>query len=90
MVRNLEDPSDCFVYHGHNHPVTVAKFSPSGYWVASADDTGKVKLENLLDCFLKPKFGLVVRIEAKLSDTTRSKYSFPMRSYIVWEVATGY
>jgi len=44
IVRNLEDPSDCFIYHGHNNPVTVAKFSPSGYWVASADDTGKVRV----------------------------------------------
>ncbi len=35
-MRNLENPSDTFVYHGHNAPVTVAKFSPSGYWVASA------------------------------------------------------
>ena len=38
VVRGLDDPSDCFVYHGHNHPVTVAKFSPSGYWVASAGE----------------------------------------------------
>jgi WD40 repeat protein len=44
IVRSLEDPSDCFVYHGHNNPVTVAKFSPSGYWVASADETGKVRV----------------------------------------------
>jgi WD40 repeat protein len=43
-VRNLEDPSECFVYYGHNNPVTVAKFSPSGFWVASADDTGKVRV----------------------------------------------
>lgn len=44
VVRNLEDPSDCFVYRGHNNPVTVAKFSPNGYWVASADTTGLVRV----------------------------------------------
>jgi len=44
VVRSLVDPSDTFVYHGHNHPVTVAKFSPSGYWVASCDETGKVRV----------------------------------------------
>lgn len=36
VVRSLDDASDCFIYHGHNHPVTVAKFAPNGYWVASA------------------------------------------------------
>lgn len=44
VVRNLEDPSDTFVYHGHQSSVTVAKFSPSGCWVASADEAGKVRV----------------------------------------------
>ena len=35
VVKSLIDPSDCFVYRAHQHPVTVAKFSPNGYWVAS-------------------------------------------------------
>ena len=35
VVKSLVDPSDCFVYRAHQHPVTVAKFSPNGYWVAS-------------------------------------------------------
>lgn len=35
VVKSLVDPSDCFVYRSHSHPVTVAKFSPNGYWVAS-------------------------------------------------------
>ena len=43
VVRSLEpcgDPlMDGFVYHGHNAPVTVAKWSPSGYWVASAGNS---------------------------------------------------
>ncbi len=42
VVRNLDDPSDCFIYRGHSVTTTVAKFSPNGYWVASADSSGKV------------------------------------------------
>lgn len=44
IVRSLDDPSDCFVYRGHSHPTTVAKFSPNGFWVASADLSGKVRI----------------------------------------------
>lgn len=44
VVKNLEDPSDCFIYRGHSYPTTVAKFSPNGYWVASADTSGKVRV----------------------------------------------
>ncbi|DAZ99084.1 TPA: hypothetical protein N0F65_008389 [Lagenidium giganteum] len=44
VVRNLEDPTQSFVYKGHNDAVTVAKFSPSGYWVASGDVSGKVRI----------------------------------------------
>jgi len=44
VVKSLVDPSDCFVYRGHLFMTTVAKFSPNGYWVASADISGKVKV----------------------------------------------
>lgn len=44
VVRNLENPADNFVYRGHQFPVTVAKFSPNGYWVASGDASGKVRV----------------------------------------------
>jgi hypothetical protein len=36
IIKNLEDPSDSFVYRAHAFPTTVAKFSPNGFWVASA------------------------------------------------------
>lgn len=42
VVRDVKNPADCFVYRGHNSKTTVAKFSPNGFWVASADITGKV------------------------------------------------
>ena len=44
IVRSLDDPNDCFIYRGHSFPTTVAKFSPNGFWVASADTSGKVLL----------------------------------------------
>ena len=42
VVRDVTNPTDVFVYRGHNSKTTVAKFSPNGFWVASADITGKV------------------------------------------------
>lgn len=44
MVKNYLNPSECFVYRGHAQPTTVAKFSPNGFWVASADTSGKVRI----------------------------------------------
>jgi len=40
----LEDPGASFIYRGHASITTVAKFSPNGYWVASADVSGKVRV----------------------------------------------
>ena len=42
VVRNLDNPGDCFIYRGHAHPTTVARFSPNGFWIASGDTSGKV------------------------------------------------
>lgn len=44
VVKNLEDPSQSFVYRGHNHTVTVAKFSRNGYWIASGDIAGRIRV----------------------------------------------
>ncbi|OQR96298.1 hypothetical protein THRCLA_07321 [Thraustotheca clavata] len=44
VVRDLESPGNCLIYQGHNSPTTVAKFSPNGYWVASGDISGKVRV----------------------------------------------
>lgn len=44
VVRNINDPGASFIYRGHSAVTTVAKFSPNGYWVASADVTGKIKV----------------------------------------------
>ncbi|KAL2260952.1 hypothetical protein VTK26DRAFT_4906 [Humicola hyalothermophila] len=44
FLRNIDDPSICKQYTGHTTTTTVAKFSPSGFWVASGDISGKVRV----------------------------------------------
>ncbi|OQS01263.1 hypothetical protein ACHHYP_01480 [Achlya hypogyna] len=44
VIRDLDNPANCLIYQGHNHATTAAKFSPNGYWVASADISGKVRV----------------------------------------------
>lgn len=39
-----QNPADVLVYRGHNHATSVAKFSPSGNWVASGDASGRVRV----------------------------------------------
>ncbi|ORY78993.1 WD40 repeat-like protein [Protomyces lactucae-debilis] len=60
FIRDLEDPSKCMQYVGHVHPVQVARFSPSGFYVASGDVSGLVKIwdavgeEHILKNEVKP------------------------------------
>lgn len=43
VLRSLGDSgSDNWIFNGHKFPVTVAKMSPSGYYVASGDEAGNV------------------------------------------------
>lgn len=44
VVRNINNPADSFIYRGHGALTTVAKFSPNGFWVASGDVSGKVRV----------------------------------------------
>ena len=44
VFRDLENSANSFVYRGHLADATVAKFSPSGAYVASADKSGKVRV----------------------------------------------
>lgn len=44
VFKNLDDPTLSFVYRGHNALTTVAKISPNGYWCASADTAGKLRV----------------------------------------------
>ena len=40
IIRSIADPSLCFVYSEHSAAVKVAKFSPSGKYVASGGACG--------------------------------------------------
>lgn len=43
-IRDIKDPSVADIYTQHAHDVKVAKYSPSGFYIASADTTGKVRI----------------------------------------------
>lgn len=42
ILRSLNDDKNDWVFNGHKYPVTVAKISPSGFYVASGDEAGNV------------------------------------------------
>lgn len=44
FVRSVEKPEECVQYVNHTTATTVAKFAPSGFYVASGDEHGNVKV----------------------------------------------
>ncbi|KAH7026029.1 WD40-repeat-containing domain protein [Microdochium trichocladiopsis] len=44
FVRSIDNPSDCKQYTNHTAQTTVARFSPSGFYIASGDVSGAVKV----------------------------------------------
>lgn len=44
IIRNIENPSIADIYTEHAHPVVVAKFAPSGFYIASGDVSGKLRI----------------------------------------------
>ncbi|KAG5952816.1 hypothetical protein E4U57_005817 [Claviceps arundinis] len=44
FVRSIDNPSDCKEYTGHTAATTVARFSPSGFKVASGDVSGVLRI----------------------------------------------
>ncbi|KAK1070078.1 WD40 repeat-like protein [Friedmanniomyces endolithicus] len=44
FVRSIDNPAECKQYTQHTAQTTVARFSPSGYYVASGDATGSVRI----------------------------------------------
>lgn len=43
-LRSVQNPEKCVQYSKHTFTTTVAKFSPSGFYVASGDTGGNVKI----------------------------------------------
>ncbi|XP_066137857.1 actin-interacting protein 1 [Euwallacea fornicatus] len=44
IIRNIADPAIADVYTEHSCNVNVAKYSPSGFYIASGDQSGKVRI----------------------------------------------
>ncbi|XP_022916456.2 actin-interacting protein 1 [Onthophagus taurus] len=44
IIRNIENPAISEIYTEHSLPVNVAKYSPSGFYIASGDQSGKVRI----------------------------------------------
>ncbi|KAI0594619.1 WD repeat domain-containing protein [Biscogniauxia sp. FL1348] len=49
FVRSIDDPSNCKQYTGHTSQTSVARFSPSGFYVASGDASGSVRVWDSLE-----------------------------------------
>ncbi|ODV59135.1 Aip1p [Ascoidea rubescens DSM 1968] len=62
FIRSVENPHhNTIQFTAHNYPTTVAKFSPTGYYIASGDESGNVKI---WDCYtskliLKNEFQII-------------------------------
>ncbi|KKF95204.1 putative WD repeat-containing protein C9G1.05 [Ceratocystis platani] len=48
FVRSIDNPADCKQYTGHTVQTTVARFAPSGFYVASGDVSGRVRVWNAI------------------------------------------
>ncbi|KAL0441968.1 UNVERIFIED_CONTAM: Actin-interacting protein 1-2 [Sesamum radiatum] len=44
IIRYLDQPLEVQVYGEHAYPATVARYSPNGEWIASADVSGTVRI----------------------------------------------
>ncbi|XP_067003556.1 actin-interacting protein 1 [Anabrus simplex] len=44
IIRNIENPAISDVYTEHSCATNVAKYSPSGFYIASGDQSGKVRI----------------------------------------------
>ncbi|KAJ0038224.1 hypothetical protein Pint_22234 [Pistacia integerrima] len=60
LIRYLDRPLHVEVYGEHGYPVTVARYSPNGEWIASADVSGTVRIWGTHNGFvLKNEFKVI-------------------------------
>lgn len=60
FVRQIDDPSVCKQYTGHTAATTVARFSPSGFYIASGDVSGKVRVWDAVEAVnTKGDYGII-------------------------------
>ncbi|KAL2342361.1 hypothetical protein Fmac_003646 [Flemingia macrophylla] len=66
VMMSLQNPLQVSVYGDHAYPATVARFSPNGEWVASADASGSVRIWGTRNDFvLKKEFRV---LSARIDD----------------------
>lgn len=65
IIRNIDNPAIADIYTEHPHQVLVAKYAPSGFYIASGDISGKLKIwdttqkEHLLKYEYQPFVGRI-------------------------------
>uniref|UniRef100_UPI0037E83644 WD repeat-containing protein 1 n=1 Tax=Semicossyphus pulcher TaxID=241346 RepID=UPI0037E83644 len=68
IIRNIDNPAIADIYTEHPHNVTVAKYCPSGFYIASGDVSGKLRIwdttqkEHLLKYEYTPFSGKIMDI----------------------------
>ncbi|XP_062380323.1 WD repeat-containing protein 1 [Sardina pilchardus] len=76
IIRNIDNPAIADIYTEHPHQVIVAKYSPSGFYIASGDVSGKIRIwdttqkEHLLKYEYQP-FGGKIKDIAWTEDSKR-------------------
>ncbi|CAN1312410.1 Actin-interacting protein 1-2 [Linum perenne] len=55
IIRYLDKPLKVEVYGEHGYPVTVARYSPNGEWIASADTSGTIRIWGVHNNFVLHK-----------------------------------
>ncbi|KAK1798662.1 hypothetical protein P4O66_006948, partial [Electrophorus voltai] len=76
IIRNINNPAIADVYTEHPHQVIVAKYAPSGFYIASGDVSGKIRIwdttqkEHLLKYEYQP-FGGKIKDIAWTEDSKR-------------------
>ncbi|XP_048389488.2 WD repeat-containing protein 1 [Stegostoma tigrinum] len=65
IIRNIDNPEIADVYTEHAHQVQVAQYAPSGFYIASGDTSGKIRIwdttqkEHLLKYEYQPFAGAI-------------------------------
>jgi len=44
IIRNIKNPTQADIYYEHAQPATVAKYAPSGFYIASGDQSGTLRI----------------------------------------------
>ncbi len=59
-MRLIDRPADCKQYTGHTAATTVARFSPSGFYIASGDVSGMVRVWDAVEAVnTKGEYGII-------------------------------